>query len=78
MSTSVTLGLQRCRQPEQQLAFFEELESRMSRLRRQFRAYRFCPLEELDITYSQVLRFGAGLTSSRKQERTSHGGLSPL
>ena len=32
MSTSVTLGLQRYRQPEQQLAFFEELESRMHRL----------------------------------------------
>jgi putative ABC transport system permease protein len=32
MSASVTLGLQRYRQPEQQLAFFEELESRMRRL----------------------------------------------
>jgi predicted permease len=32
MSTSVTLGLQRYRQPEQQFAFFEELESRMHRL----------------------------------------------
>jgi len=32
MSTSVTLGLQRYRQPEQQLAFAEELESRMHRL----------------------------------------------
>src|SRR5215510_8055316 len=32
LSTSVTLGLQRYRQPQQQLAFFEELESRMHRL----------------------------------------------
>ena len=32
MSTSVTLSLQRYRQPVQQLAFFEELESRMHRL----------------------------------------------
>jgi putative ABC transport system permease protein len=32
MSTSVTLGLQRYRQPEQQFVFFEELESRMHRL----------------------------------------------
>lgn len=32
MSASVALGLQRYRQPEQQLAFFEELESRMRRL----------------------------------------------
>jgi putative ABC transport system permease protein len=32
ISTSVTLGLQRYRQPEQQRAFFEELESRIRRL----------------------------------------------
>src|SRR5262249_252086 len=32
MSASVTLGLQRYRQPAQQLAFFEELESHMRRL----------------------------------------------
>jgi len=32
LSASVTLGLQRYRQPEQQLGFFEELESRMRRL----------------------------------------------
>jgi len=32
MSASVTLGLQRYRRPDQQLAFFEELESRISRL----------------------------------------------
>jgi putative ABC transport system permease protein len=32
MSTSVTLGMQRYRQPQQRLAFFEELESRVRRL----------------------------------------------